>query len=63
MQKAVVKALPGCTDPVQIAIETSAGADFNCPSAMKFYNMSKKNGSYGFPNCKEMAEKMVAEID
>lgn len=34
-----------------------------CPSAMKFFNMSKKTGSFGFSSCHEMAKAIVENID
>lgn len=36
--------------------------DYVCPSAMKFFNMHKKKGSFGFANCKDMAEAIVSNI-
>jgi hypothetical protein len=56
MQTAAHKACPGATDPVQITVEKKPEADFVCPTAMKYFNMTKKTGSYGFASCKDMAE-------
>ena len=30
---------------------------------MKIFNMTKKQGSYGFPTCQEMAQAIVANVD
>jgi len=36
--------------------------DYQCPSAMQFFNKYKKQGSFGFGSCKEMADAIVANI-
>ena len=37
--------------------------EYVCPSAMKFFNMHKKKGSFGFPTCRDMANAILANIE
>jgi hypothetical protein len=36
--------------------------DYQCPSAMQFFNKFKKQGSFGFNTCQDMAKAIVENI-
>mmetsp|Transcript_9396 Transcript_9396/g.15844 ORF Transcript_9396/g.15844 Transcript_9396/m.15844 type:complete len:171 (+) Transcript_9396:2-514(+) len=61
-QRAAQKAIPELKEVIQIAAQKGEACDYNTPSAMQIFNKHKKNGSYGFPTCKEMAEAIVENI-
>lgn len=61
--KAAIKAMPGLTEKLTITPEKAKDWDYVCPSAIKIFNMSKKNGSYGFATCKDLAQAIVDNID
>jgi len=61
--KAARKAMPGLTDPVSVTAEQNKEWDYVCPSAMKFFNMHKKKGSFGFASCLDMAKAIAENID
>ena len=63
IRKAAVIACPGITDPVSVTPEKNKDWEYVCPSAMKFFNMHKKKGSFGYPTCKEMADAILANIE
>jgi hypothetical protein len=51
ISKAAFKALPGLTEKMQVTPERNKDWEYTSPSAIKIYNMSKKQGSYGFATC------------
>jgi hypothetical protein len=63
ISRAAQKALPGLTEPIVVQPESNKEWDYVCPSAMKFFNMFKKTGSFGFASCLDMANAIVANID
>ena len=62
MQKAAVRAMPELTEALQVNPQKNENWDYQCASAMQFFNKYKKQGSFGFPNCKEMATAIVNNI-
>ena len=62
IQRAVQRAIPELTDPVAVTAEKNKAWEYVSPSAMKFYNMHKKKGAFGFANCQEMATAIVESI-
>ena len=63
IRKAAMIACPGLIDPVSVTPEKNKDWEYVCPSAMKFYNMHKKKGSFGFANCLEMAKAILEHIE
>jgi arginyl-tRNA synthetase len=63
MQSAAHRACAGATEPVQITVEKKPEADFVCPTAMKYFNMNKKTGSFGYNSCQDMANAFKANIN
>ena len=61
--RAAQKAMPGLTEPIIVQAEKNKEWDYVCPSAMKFYNQFKKQGSFGFSTCLDMANAILANID
>jgi hypothetical protein len=55
--------MPELAEPVAVQAERNKEWDYVCPSAMKFFNMSKKKGSFGFASCQEMAQAIIDNID
>ncbi len=60
--KSVHSAIPEITE--QIAINSDKGKDwhYSTPSAIKIFNMNKKNKEFPYKTCKELAEKMAESI-
>jgi hypothetical protein len=63
LQRAAVLAMPELKEQVAITAERKGEWDYVSPSAMKFYNMHKKSGSFGFATCQEMAKAMIASLE
>ena len=63
LQQAASKALPGLTDAVVVQPEKNKAWDYVSPSAMKFFNMHKKKGSFGFKTCADMASAIKQNVD
>ena len=61
--RAAQRALPGLKEPIVVQAERNKEWDYVCPSAMKFFNMYKKEGSFGFKSCLDMANAIVANIE
>lgn len=55
--------MPGLTDPVAVTPEKNKDWDYVSPCAMKFFNMHKKKGAFGFGSCQDMANAIVENID
>ena len=60
---AAKRAMPELKDPIVVQAERNKEWDYVCPSAMKFFNMYKKTGSFGFPSCQAMATAIIDNID
>lgn len=54
--------MPELKEVVDVQPEKKEEWDYVSPSAMKFFNMHKKKGSFGFASCKDMAEAIVGNI-
>jgi protein-arginine kinase activator protein McsA len=63
LSRAAQKAIPGLTEPIVVTAERNKEWDYVCPSAMKFFNQFKKQGSFGFASCLDMANAILANID
>jgi arginyl-tRNA synthetase len=63
LTKAAIKAMPALTEKITVTPERNKDWDYTCPSAMKIYNMTKKNGSFGFATCQELAQAIVNNLD
>ena len=61
--KAAVKAMPTLAEKVTVTAERNKEWDYTCPSAMKVYNMTKKQGSFGFATCQDLAQAIVNQLD
>ena len=54
--------MPELTEALQINAELKDKHDYQCPSAMQFFNKYKKSGSFGFASCKDMANAILENI-
>ena len=54
--------MPELAESVLINPEKQGAWDYQCPSAMQFFNKFKKQGSFGFPSCQAMASAIVENI-
>mmetsp|Transcript_35142 Transcript_35142/g.46281 ORF Transcript_35142/g.46281 Transcript_35142/m.46281 type:complete len:90 (+) Transcript_35142:1-270(+) len=63
LQRAAQRAMPGLTDPIAVTPEKNKDWEYVSPSAMKFFNMHKKKGSFGFATCQDMANAIVQNIE
>ena len=61
--KAAIKAMPTLTEKMLIQAEKNKEWDYVCPTAIKVFNMSKKQGSYGFATCQDMAQAIIDNLD
>ena len=57
--RAAQKAMPGLADSLIINPEKQGEWDYQSPSALQIFNKYKKNGSFGFNSCKDMAAAIV----
>lgn len=62
LNRAAVRAMPELKEQCDVTPEKKENWDYVSPSAMKFFNMHKKKGSFGFATCKDMAEAIVSNI-
>ena len=63
LQRAAQRAMPELKDPVSVTAEKDKDWEYASPSAMKFYNMHKKKGAFGFESCHQMATAIVENIE
>jgi len=54
--------MPELKEALQVNVEKQGSWDYQCPSAMQFFNKFKKDGSFGFATCKDMATAIVENI-
>jgi hypothetical protein len=59
LSKAARKAMPELPDMMVVEAEKNKEWEYKSASAMKFFNMYKKKGSFGFNTCQEMANAIV----
>ena len=62
LQKAASKAMPELTEMLQVNPQKNESWDYQCPSAMQFFNKYKKQGSFGFATCQDMAAAIVENL-
>merc|ERR1719464_199876 len=62
LQRAAKKAMPELIDPIVVTPEKNKDWDYVSPSAIKFFNMHKKKGSFGFGTCNEMAQAIADNL-
>jgi arginyl-tRNA synthetase len=62
IQKAATAAMPELGEAVQIVPQKNEEWDYQCASAMQFFNKYKKNGSFGFATCQDMAAAIVKNL-
>lgn len=62
LQRAAVTAMPELKDPCVVTPERSKDWEYVSPSAMKFFNMHKKKGSFGFATCHDMAKAILSNL-
>ena len=46
-----------------VTAERNKEWDYTSPSTIKIFNMSKKQGSFGFPTCQEMAQAVAQNLE
>ena len=62
LQQAAVKAMPELTEAIAVNAELKGAHDYQSASAMQFFNKFKKQGSFGFASCFDMATAIVSNI-
>ena len=62
LSSAAKRAMPELTLAMDVEAERNKEWDYKSASAMKFFNMYKKKGSFGFASCKDMADAIVSNI-
>lgn len=60
--QAAKKAMPDLKEAFLVNPEKVEAWDYQCPSAMQFFNKFKKQGSFGFASCKDMATAIIENI-
>ena len=55
--------MPELPDMMVVEAEKNKEWEYKSASAMKFFNMYKKKGSFGFGTCQEMANAIVQNIE
>ena len=55
--------MPGLNELVVVEAAYGKEWEYKSRSAMKFFKISKKKGSFGFETCYEMAQAIVNNID
>lgn len=55
--------MPELTDAIVVEAEKNKEWEYKSASAMKFFNMYKKKGAFGFNTCQDMANAIVQNID
>jgi hypothetical protein len=63
LQRAAFKAMPGLTESMAVTAEKNKEWDYTCASAMKFFNQFKKQGSFGFSTCQDLAKAICENVD
>jgi hypothetical protein len=63
VQVAAEKACPGLDNEVIVMFQKNKDYQYDCPSAMKFYNTYKKTGCFGYATCKDLADAIAKHID
>jgi arginyl-tRNA synthetase len=62
LNRAAVKAMPGLTEKLKVESENNKDWDYTSPSTIKIFNMTKKQGSFGFASCHDMAQAIVQNL-
>ena len=62
LKTAAQSACPGLIDPISVTAEKKKDWEYVSPSAMKFFNMHKKKGSFGYATCQDMATAIVDNV-
>ena len=63
LSNAAKRAMPELADLIVVEAEKNKEWEYKSASAMKFFNMNKKKGSFGFATCQELANAIVQNID
>ena len=63
LQRAAQSAIPGLKEMVAVTAERNKDWDYVSPSAIKFFNMQKKNPDKIHNTCQEMAQAIVNNLD
>lgn len=59
LTKSIQEAMPEITIPIAINSDKNKEWHYSTPSAIKIFNMNKKNPDFGYATCKDLAEKMA----
>jgi hypothetical protein len=63
LNKSALKAMPGLLEKLAVTPERNKDWDYTSPSTIKIFNMSKKQGSFGFATCQDMANAIAQNVD
>ena len=62
INRSALKAIPDLKEPLICTADRNKDWEYSSPSIIKIFNMSKKQGSFGFPTCKDMATAIANEL-
>lgn len=63
LQKAAEEALPGLKEEIRIEVAQKAQEhDYQTSAAMMLFNKYKKQGSFGYKTCQDMANSIIDKI-
>lgn len=62
INKAAVRAIPTLAERFKVDPEKKEAWDYSSPTAIKIFNMSKKQGSFGFASCQDLAKAIADNI-
>ena len=62
LARSCAKAIPDLKDPMQVTPAAGEAWDYASPGAMQVFNKHKKDGSFGFKTCRDMAEAVRSNI-
>lgn len=55
--------MPGLSEKLAVQAELNKDWDYTSPSVIKIFNMTKKQGSFGFATCQDMASAIASSIE
>lgn len=58
ISKSAVRAMPELVEKITITAEKGKDWEYVCPSSISIFNKFKKQGSFGFASCQEMAQSI-----
>lgn len=60
--KSALRSMPELVDKISVAPEKGRDWEYASPSCIQLFNKFKKQGSFGFPSCKDMAQSIIDNL-